>query len=231
MKCNLEEEGPAGFVADVGDYLWSYATYPFLHKRNQDERLEIFGRSIPYFRHHDNRAWRNERSVELALAVDILDNTKPGQTLEVGNVMSHYGYDGQDILDKYEESPGVIIEDIVDFGPEESYERGLCISTPEHARRDERPREADKISGSRSTRPRWREPGSTTPTATPTLCSSCPPRAAGPTTDERQAAERSSTAPTAPRSPAGARSALRGSRTPAAARTARGGSAGSGIGP
>jgi hypothetical protein len=49
-----------------------------------------------------------------------------------------------DILDKYEESPGVLNEDIVDFAPDVPYEAVLCISTLEHVGWDEKPRERDK---------------------------------------------------------------------------------------
>ena len=64
--------------------------------------------------------------------------------LEVGNVLAHYGAPGHDVLDKYEDAPNVINDDIVDFTPDAPYEAILSISTLEHVGWDERPREPDK---------------------------------------------------------------------------------------
>lgn len=140
-----DKGGAKGVVTELGDYAWSYASYPFLHQKRSAEPFHVFGRSIPYVRHHFNRAWRNERSVELALAHDFLAGTPPGRTLEIGNVMSHYGPVDHDILDRYEEAPGVINEDVVDHSPPERYHRVLSISTLEHVGWDERPRDPEKV--------------------------------------------------------------------------------------
>jgi hypothetical protein len=143
VSFHLSERGVGGVVAEAADVAKSYATYPFLKARWEREPLHFQGRQIPYFRHHYNRAWRNERSVELALAREFMAQTS-GRTLEVGNVLSHYGPVDHDILDKYEESPGVMNDDIVDFAPAVPYERIISISTLEHVGWDEHPREADK---------------------------------------------------------------------------------------
>lgn len=140
-----EKGGVTGTVAELADYGWSYASYPFLRRAREAEPFSVFGRRIPYVRHHFNRAWRNERSVELALAYDFLAETAPGRTLEVGNVLSHYGLVEHEILDKYEPAPGVINEDVVDYVPAEPYDRLLSISTLEHIGWDERPREPKKV--------------------------------------------------------------------------------------
>jgi len=141
---HLSERGVGGVLAEVADVARSYVTYPFLKARWEREPLQFQGRAIPYARHHYNRAWRNERSVELALARDFMAQTG-GRTLEVGNVLSHYGSVAHDILDKYEASPGVMNDDIVDFAPDVPYERVVSISTLEHVGWDERPREPDKV--------------------------------------------------------------------------------------
>jgi hypothetical protein len=145
VKYHYNEKGAGGLAAEVGDYVWAYASYPFLHRKSETEPLELFGRKIRYVRHYYNRAWKNERSVELGLARDFLAGTPAGRTLEIGNVMSHYGPADYEILDKYEPSPGVINEDIVDYKPDEPFDRVLSISTLEHIGWDERPREPEKV--------------------------------------------------------------------------------------
>lgn len=140
-----DSRGVTGTVAELGDYAWSYATYPLLHHKREAEPFQVFGRPVPYVRHHFNRAWRNERSVELALAYDFLGGTPRGRTLEVGNVLSRHGPVDHEILDKYEVGPGIVNEDIVDYAPAGTYRRILSISTLEHVGWDERPREPAKV--------------------------------------------------------------------------------------
>ncbi|MBA3653236.1 MAG: hypothetical protein H0W70_03470 [Actinobacteria bacterium] len=145
MRFHVGEQGVAGAVAEVADVARSYALYPFLHRRWEREPLRFRGLDLRYTRHHYNRAWRNERSVELTLALDFLAQTPPGRTIEIGNVLSHYVPVSHDILDKYEVSPGVMNVDIVDYRPDEKYARVVSVSTLEHVGWDERPREPDKV--------------------------------------------------------------------------------------
>lgn len=145
VKFHLEDKGARGVAAEIGDVGKAYISYPFLRRRWAREPLRFQGRDISYVRHHYNRAWRNERSVELALALDYLQGTAAARTLEIGNVLSHYVHVDHDILDKYERSPGVMNEDIVDFAPAPLYDRVVSISTLEHVGWDERPREPDKV--------------------------------------------------------------------------------------
>lgn len=145
LRFHVGDKGIRGVAAELGDLGKSYLAYPFLRRRSEREPLRFQGRDIRYFRHHYNRAWRNERSVELALALDFLKATRPGRTLEIGNVLSHYTSVDHDILDKYEKSPEVINEDIVDFSPDPPYDRAVSISTLEHVGWDERPRDPEKV--------------------------------------------------------------------------------------
>lgn len=143
-RFQFETRGAIGLAADVGDLLTSYARYPIVRKGLSAKTFRIGDRSVPYFVHHYNRAWRNERSVELALAFEFLDRHSQGRLLEVGNVMAHYGRTGHDILDKYENSPGVLNDDIVDLAPSVPYDALLSISTLEHVGWDETPRDREK---------------------------------------------------------------------------------------
>jgi|SRR5581483_4845143 len=140
------ERGLRWLVGDTIDLASSYITYPFRSAGVASRTFEIGGRRLHYVCHHYNRAWRNERSVELALAFDFLERQQGRLLLEVGNVLSHYRSDlHHDVLDKYERSPNVLNEDIVDFEPAVPYEAVLSISTLEHVGWDERPREPDKV--------------------------------------------------------------------------------------
>lgn len=126
------------------DLATSYALYPLLAQRTAGA-FTFAGREVPYVRHPYNRAWRNERSVELGLAADFLRSAKPGRILELGNVLAHYGPVSHDVVDKYESAPGVLNEDIIDFQPIDRYDLVLSISTIEHVGWDEQPREPDKV--------------------------------------------------------------------------------------
>lgn len=85
-----------------------------------------------YFYHTHNLAWRNERAVEIPLAMDYVHAYRDQPVLEVGNVLSHYMEVNHDILDKYEVAEGVINQDAVDFAPGKKYELIISISTLEH---------------------------------------------------------------------------------------------------
>lgn len=84
-----------------------------------------------------NKSWRNERQVELPLAFELMDETDSRDTLEVGNVLSHYGRKGHIVVDKYEEHPGTLRVDVVDYSPGRTFKLILSISTLEHVGLDE----------------------------------------------------------------------------------------------
>jgi|SRR5665213_772405 len=86
----------------------------------------------------------NERAAEIALAEDFLKGQR-GEILEVGNVLSHYLNFQHDVVDKYEQAPGVINEDIVTYAPGKKYDCIMSVSTLEHVGWDEQPRDPQKI--------------------------------------------------------------------------------------
>jgi hypothetical protein len=97
-----------------------------------------------YFVHGYNVTWRNERAVEIPIALRLLDQAGAGRVLEVGNVLSHYGRRGHDVVDKYESVPGVINADIVEMNTDRRYDLILAISTLEHVGFDEERRDVEK---------------------------------------------------------------------------------------
>ncbi len=94
--------------------------------------FQYHGQSLPYFYHRYNMTWASERCVEVPIARWWASQLPPIDTLEIGNVLSHYGPVAHDILDKFEKAPGVINNDILAFKPTRRYNLILSISTFEH---------------------------------------------------------------------------------------------------
>jgi SAM-dependent methyltransferase len=96
------------------------------------ERFSLAGREYGYEVHAYNQTWTNERAVELALALDALRRHPSEDVLELGNVLGHYVARSHDVVDKYEQAPGVINSDVLDFQPGRRYSLVVSISTLEH---------------------------------------------------------------------------------------------------
>jgi hypothetical protein len=97
-----------------------------------------------YFGNVYNETWKNERAVEIPIAISELRAAAGRRILEVGRVMAHYLRVGHDVVDRYEVGPGVQNVDIESFRPAAPYDLVLSVSTLEHVGWDERPRDPDK---------------------------------------------------------------------------------------
>ncbi len=126
------------FPVVVAQRAASYGAWKLLGPRT----FEFAGEQRPFFVHP--YSLNNERAVEVALARDFLGG-QPGAVLEVGNVLAHYFHFPHDVVDKYEQAPGVINEDSVTYSPGKQYDRIVTLSTLEHVGWDEQPREPDKV--------------------------------------------------------------------------------------
>ena len=82
---------------------------------------------------------RYERKVELPFFSGIKHN---GRTLQVGNVLKDPSFV---TVDKYEKSPGVINQDILDFTTKQKFPIIISISTLEHIGLNENPKDPEKI--------------------------------------------------------------------------------------
>ncbi len=108
--------------------------------------FELGGVRHRYLWHPYMTTWRSERAVELPVAWSRVRRVDPASTLEVGNVLSNYFRARHAVVDKYEQTPGVINEDIVDFDPGRRYELIVSVSTLEHVGWDEdEPRDPEKV--------------------------------------------------------------------------------------
>ncbi len=118
-----------------------------LSSLNRLRRFTLDGSPLRYCVHDYNSSWSNERTVEVPIAASYLAARGAGQTLEVGNVLPHYGFaqPRRVIVDKYEQAPGVLNVDVVDYDPGEvRFDLILSVSTLEHAGYDEDIKEPDK---------------------------------------------------------------------------------------
>lgn len=99
---------------------------------------------LRYFYHSYNRAYDNERIIEIPIFRTFIKHVAPHQLLEIGNVLSHYQTATHTIVDKYEVAPKVINQDVVSFQPKKRYQIIISISTLEHVGQDEVTQDAAK---------------------------------------------------------------------------------------
>lgn len=109
------------------------------------QTFRFAGGRYEYFCHPYNTTWRNERAVEVPIALRALHGVDPAETLEVGNVLRHYGALQHQVVDKYEPDPAIENADIVDFDPGRQFSLVVSISTLEHVGWDEAPRDPPKV--------------------------------------------------------------------------------------
>jgi len=112
-----------------------------------NEMFEFNGRKYHYFYSLYGTTWRSERSVEIPIVWNFVDecNKQQKKILEVGNVLSYRFKVCHDILDKYDKMEGVINEDVVDYNPPYKYDLIVSISTLEHVGYDEEFKDPMKI--------------------------------------------------------------------------------------
>lgn len=146
-KAIFKEQGPITVLGHAAEKSWVMLTYPY-HKALEDKRQFTIGTStLPYFVHPYNKTWKNERAVEIALGQNFLDNnmTPKSDLLEIGNVMNYYRELNHTVIDKYEDSPGILNQDLIDVDENKKYDLIMSISTFEHIGWDETPREPGKL--------------------------------------------------------------------------------------
>lgn len=145
LKDHLREGGLGAALAGFGRYALDLLVVQWWWRLiKAREPFEFEGRRYRYFYRLYNRTWRSERAVEVPLARAALAGVPPERVLEVGNVLAHYGPVSHAVLDKYEQAPGILREDVVSFEPGRTYDRIVSISTIEHVGWDETPREPEK---------------------------------------------------------------------------------------
>lgn len=102
------------------------------------------GRKYKCFYHWYNTTWRGEREIEIPIIRGFLRNSR-GRVLEIGDVMRHYSRSRHPVLDKYENAPNIIHEDVTAFKPARTYDLIISISTLEHVGFDESKKDSKKF--------------------------------------------------------------------------------------
>jgi len=102
------------------------------------------GERLRYLRHWHATTFLNERTIELPVVAAELRRARPERLLEIGNVLNYYLSYPHVVVDKYEVTPGVLNEDVVEFCSAESFDMIVSISTIEHVGWDETPKDPDK---------------------------------------------------------------------------------------
>lgn len=144
LRESIRDEGLLATVWRMATVAAAQLAFPITRKRREKERFVFRGRRLPYTFSRYNNSFLNERVAEISIAKWFLSGAG-GRVLEIGNVLSHYGFTGHTVLDKYEDSPGILNDDIVDFVPRESFATVVAISTLEHVGRDEDRHDPDKV--------------------------------------------------------------------------------------
>jgi len=113
-----------------------------MRDRRKADRMEVFtywGKVLAYADFEYNTTRLNERAVEIPIVRSWLQRN--GSILEVGNVLAHYPDAPQRaVVDRWEQGPGVVNMDVFEIAG--SWDQIFSISTLEHVRWDEEPREA-----------------------------------------------------------------------------------------
>lgn len=138
----VRSDGVLGTARYLGGHVVEHLDYPRMRRRRAHAHFRFEDVELPYAYYLYNQTWRNERSVEVAVAEHFLARRAPGRMLEAGNVLGNYGRRGHDVVDKYEPIAGLINADLVDFHPDRPYDTIVTLSTLEHVRFDEEVQDA-----------------------------------------------------------------------------------------
>ncbi|MBP6857555.1 hypothetical protein KBC25_03975 [Candidatus Pacearchaeota archaeon] len=103
------------------------------------------GKKLNYLYHRYNTTWKNERTIEVPIAMNYIFQFKDKRILEIGDVLAHYYTGTWDILDKYEKGNKIINQDVIDFKPYYKYDLIISVSTMEHVGFDEEDKNHFKI--------------------------------------------------------------------------------------
>lgn len=124
-----------------------YYKIQFTFYKNKLKYFYFNNNKYKYFYHPYNHTWANERSVEVSIIKDIIDNYsyEKNEILEVGNVLSNYFPAKWEIVDKFDDSGNSINADIVDFISKHKYKLIISISTIEHIGFDDTEKSEQKV--------------------------------------------------------------------------------------
>ena len=131
------------------EYPWDRVRWLLKHRNGylSGRKFRVGADEYDYFVHPYNQTWVNERAVEIPLVIRCAGAWNNQDTLEIGNVLSHYFDTRHTVVDKYEVATfrPTISEDILDLDLGRQFPLIISISTIEHVGWDETPREPEKV--------------------------------------------------------------------------------------
>jgi len=130
VRTHARERG----AAEVAGRLAAWALQAAVPRRGT---FELAGQRYELLRRLHGLTWTTERAVEVPVALRVLERHRGKRILEIGNVLSHYAAIAHEVVDKYEQAPGVRNVDLLDLPPEPAYDLVITVSTLEHVGRDE----------------------------------------------------------------------------------------------
>jgi hypothetical protein len=142
----FEKLTPSNIMAKI-QYETRAALAPIYINRSplRSSTFGLWGKQLPYWLHRYNTTWRNERCIEVAAAINFLNENPAGRCLEFGNVLRNYGIRRPDVvIDLYEHAAGVTNVDIVDYYDSTGFQLIVSLSTLEHVGWDEHPQQPEK---------------------------------------------------------------------------------------
>lgn len=99
-----------------------------------DGTFQYNGRTFPYITADYQSTRKNERAVEVPIALGYFNSRRP--VIEVGAVLPHYipGWPEcpHEVVDLYEQFPAVINADVLTYRPKQRAGLVICISTLDH---------------------------------------------------------------------------------------------------
>jgi hypothetical protein len=141
----LRQDSLTTVIGRFLDKINVYVQYPWRKRQFASKSITLLNRKLPYFIHHYNATWRNERALEIAIAKALISEWAGLKVMELGNVMSYYEKHDFCVVDKYEKSPGVIAQDFLTFVSPNPFDAFIAISTFEHIGWDEAEKSKEKL--------------------------------------------------------------------------------------
>ena len=145
----MRKKGIKDYVCELKCSVYDHLTV-FLQGRlhKHEDYFTCGGVAYKYARFATNAAYSSERVIELPIIMKYINDYAPHgvRLLEVGNVLNHYSFFPHQIVDKYEQGPGVLNWDIADYASLfADFNLVISISTLEHVGYDEEDKDPEKV--------------------------------------------------------------------------------------
>ena len=125
------------FIRSTINQVKYFFPYHYAKITLKNKYFEFRKKKLNYHIAQYNTTFLNERTVEIPIIIDYINQYKNKKILEIGNVLSHYFNVSHIIVDKYEKGDNLVNSDILDYDSQDKYDLIVSISTFEHIGFDE----------------------------------------------------------------------------------------------